>query len=99
MEELVEKACDPKNSNFRCHMDGEIITDEYLKIACLKLEESGGTGGGGPTIALTQKLQEFEEEKEYEKLIREHGASELEKESMLDPKEQEVRKILNSLKL
>ena len=87
LEEIVEKACDKKNSQFRCHLDGDIIADEYLKIVCLKLEESGGTGGGGPTIAITQKLQEFEEEKKYEELIREHGASELEKESMLDPKE------------
>ena len=49
----MEKACDKKNSQFRCHLDGDIIADEYLKIVCLKLEESGGTGGGGPTIAIT----------------------------------------------
>ena len=81
----MKKAC--SSTEYRCHMDGEIISDDYLKIACVKIEEQGGTGGGGPTISLMQKLQEFETEKEYEKLIREHGASELEKESMLDPKE------------
>ena len=34
-------------------MDGDIEEDEFYKIACVKIEESGGSGGGGPTIALT----------------------------------------------
>ena len=59
LDKLVEKACNPKNSDYRCHLDGQIIQDEYVKLACLKLEEGTGTGGGGPTLSLTQKLKDF----------------------------------------
>ena len=54
LDALLKKACN--SSEYQCHMDGEIIADDYLKIACVKIEEQGGTGGGGPTIALMQKL-------------------------------------------
>ncbi len=54
MDLILHKACDNKNNQqFRCHMDGDIYTDEYIKLACFKIEESNGAGGGGPTIALT----------------------------------------------
>ena len=49
----------------------------------LKISEHSGYGG--PTVCLTQRLEEFEEEREYESLIREHGASVLEKESSMNP--------------
>ena len=65
---------------YKVHLDGPIIQDEFMKMACLKMEETYGAGGGGPTIALVQKLQKFEDEIKYERFIREHGASELEKE-------------------
>ena len=70
---------------YRCHMDGEIVQDDYMKMACLKIEEAKGTGGGGPTVALVQQLQELEVEREFENFIREHGASSMEKEAKLGP--------------
>ena len=33
-------------------MDGPILSDEFIKIVCLKIEEQGGSGGGGPTISI-----------------------------------------------
>ena len=43
-----------------------MVEDDFLKVACLKLEESEGTGGGGPTISIIQRLKENELEREYE---------------------------------
>ena len=37
---MVQQACNPKNTEYRCHLDGEILADEFIKIACLKLEEA-----------------------------------------------------------
>ena len=57
MDDLIQKACATNmasENGYRCHLDGEIVEDEYIKLACLKLEECAGTGGGGPTIALSQ---------------------------------------------
>eukprot|EP00355_Strombidium_rassoulzadegani_P005683 CAMPEP_0168621172 /NCGR_PEP_ID=MMETSP0449_2-20121227/7545_1 /TAXON_ID=1082188 /ORGANISM="Strombidium rassoulzadegani, Strain ras09" /LENGTH=64 /DNA_ID=CAMNT_0008662259 /DNA_START=243 /DNA_END=437 /DNA_ORIENTATION=- len=60
LDRLVDKACDPSNAanpnSYRCHLDGDIVQDDFLKIACLKVEESGGTGGGGPSVSLVQVL-------------------------------------------
>ena len=47
-------------------MDGPVIQDEYIKMACLKMEETYGAGGGGPTISLVQKLDKFQDEIDYE---------------------------------
>ena len=66
-----------------CHLEGEILQDDYIKVAMLKLSENSGYGG--PSISITQRLQEFDEEAQYESLIREHGSSILEKESTLSP--------------
>ena len=60
---LIEKACGFKqedvqfNQQFKCYLDGEIVHDDFIKIACLKIEEAVGSGGGGgPTISITQRL-------------------------------------------
>ena len=52
LEALLEKACENGAAPYRCHMDGPIVSDDYIKMACLKLEEAEGTGGGGPTISI-----------------------------------------------
>jgi hypothetical protein len=44
-------------------------------------------------------LQENPVEAEYEKFIKEHGASALDKESGLDEKTQEIRKLFESIRL
>jgi hypothetical protein len=35
MQELLQKA----QSSYHCHLDGEIVEDTYLKIACIRMEE------------------------------------------------------------
>jgi hypothetical protein len=47
MQEIIKKA----KTNFKCSMDGEVVEDEFLRIACLRTEE-------GQTISLTQILKE-----------------------------------------
>ena len=42
MAELLQKA----STHYKCQLDGEVIEDTYLKIACLRMEE-------GQTISLT----------------------------------------------
>ena len=44
-------------------------------------------------------MLEHEAEAEYEKFIREEGTSRYEKESQLDAKQQELRKLFESIKL
>ena len=39
-------------NEFNCYLDGPILKDDFVKIACLKIEEKRGTGGGGPTISI-----------------------------------------------
>ena len=51
LDKLVEKACDTKNTSYVCRLEGEILKDEYVKVAMLKLSENSGYGG--PTISLT----------------------------------------------
>ena len=63
-----------------------MVADQYLKIACLRLEE-------GQTVSLTQTLAEHETEREYEAFIQAEGASVYQKESTLDAKQQELRKL------
>ena len=63
-----------------------------MKLACLRTEE-------GQTISLTQILMENEIEKEYEELIKEEGVSVHDKDSKLDPKQQELRRLFESIKL
>ena len=70
--------------DFACELDGEILEDEYLKIACLRTPD-------GQTLQLTQTLQEFKTEQKYEDFIREEGATMQEKEQTLDPMTQELR--------
>ena len=41
MDDIVKKALEQKY----CYLDGEIMKDEFLKVACLKLES-------GPTISI-----------------------------------------------
>ena len=31
-----------------CQLDGEIVSDDYIKVACLKIQEAEAIGGGGP---------------------------------------------------
>jgi len=45
MADVVDKA----KLNFKCQLDGSILEDEYIKIACLRTDE-------GQTINLTQTL-------------------------------------------
>jgi hypothetical protein len=73
-------------------LDGEVVEDTYLKIACLRMEE-------GQTISLTQTLLEHETERQYEEFIKEEGASIYQKENSLDAKQQELRKLFQSIKL
>ena len=73
-------------------MDGEIVSDEYLKIACLNTE-------CGLSVSVQQVLQSNPNEEEYEKFTQEHGASALEKEKTVDVKTQEIRKLFSSIKL
>jgi hypothetical protein len=54
-------------------MDGEVVEDTYLKIACLRMEE-------GMTISLTQTMMEHEVEREYEEFIAKEGSSKYQKE-------------------
>ena len=64
ISELLSKAC----SSYHCSLDGEVVEDQYLKIACLRMEE-------GMTISLTQTIMEHEIEREYEEFIQKEGAS------------------------
>lgn len=59
---------------YHCSMDGELVEDTYLKIACLRMEE-------GMTISLTQTMMEHEVEREYEDFIAQEGSSKYQKES------------------
>ena len=45
IDELVQKA----KSDFDCDLDGQIVQDEYLKLACLRTPD-------GQTLQLTQQL-------------------------------------------
>jgi hypothetical protein len=53
----------------------------------------------GQTVSLTQVMLEHEAEVEYEKFIKEEGSSRYDKESQLDAKQQELRKLFESIKL
>lgn len=88
IQELIQKA----TSGYHCQLDGDVVEDTYLKIACLRMEE-------GQTVSLTQVMLEHEAEVEYEKFIKEEGGSRYDKESQLDAKQQELRKLFESIKL
>ena len=77
---------------YHCSLDGELVEDNYLKIACLRMEE-------GMTISLTQTLAEHEAEREYEQFVESEGTSKYAKESQLDAKQQELRKLFENIKL
>ena len=53
----------------------------------------------GQTVSLTQVMLEHEAEVEYENFIKEEGSSRYDKESQLDAKQQELRKLFESIKL
>ena len=42
LQELLQKA----STQYKCKLDGDVVADQYLKIACLRLEE-------GQTVSLT----------------------------------------------
>jgi hypothetical protein len=69
MSELLQKA----QTMYHCSMDGDVVEDNYLKIACLRMEE-------GMTISLTQTMLEHEVEREYEEFIAKEGSSKYQKE-------------------
>eukprot|EP00347_Sterkiella_histriomuscorum_P023391 403334813 len=88
-EEILQKA----QTSYNCTLDGEPINDDqYMRIACLRLDE-------GLTISLTQVINEHQIEKEFDLLVKEEGASVFEKESGMDPKKQELRRLFDSIKL
>ena len=72
--------------------DGGVQADEYQKLCCFRTQ-------CGLSVTLLEVLQPDETELEYEKFIKEHGASSLEKEAGLDEKQQELRKLFDSIKL
>jgi hypothetical protein len=75
MSELLQKA----QTMYHCSLDGGVVEDTYLKIACLRMEE-------GMTISLTQTMMEHEVEREYEEFIAKEGSSKYQKEGQLDAK-------------
>ena len=88
IDEIVEKA----QADYDCNLDGEIIEDEYLKLACLRTPD-------GQSLQLTQQLKEFETETKYDEFVRREGVSVHEKSESLDPKTQELRELFQSIKL
>ena len=78
--------------HYKCQLDGEVVEDAYAKIACLRTEE-------GLTLSLTQTLMEHEAEREYEEFVQAEGSSVFQKEGTLDAKQQELRKLFESIKL
>ena len=51
LDEIIQKA----KNEYACELDGNILEDEYLKIACIRTPD-------GQTIQLTQTIKEFETE-------------------------------------
>ncbi|CDW87885.1 UNKNOWN [Stylonychia lemnae] len=90
-EEFIE-VIDKAKLHYKCQLDGDIQEDNYLKIVCLRMEE-------GQTISLSQVVQENEVEKEYDQLIKDEGTSVFEKERLMDPKQQELRRLFDAIKL
>ena len=58
--EDLQQLCERAKEEYKCEMDGDIVEDEYLKIACLKTE-------CGLSISVQQVLQANPDEVEYEK--------------------------------
>ena len=75
LQQTVERA----QKEYECQIDGEVVEDEYLKLACLRTQ-------CGISFSLQQVLQVNEAEIEYDKFTKEHGTSSLEKENNLDVK-------------
>ena len=51
LDEIIQKA----KNEYACELDGNILEDEYLKIACIRTPD-------GQTLQLTQTIKEFETE-------------------------------------
>ena len=88
ISELVEKA----RHDYDCEVDGEILADEYMRLACLRTPD-------GQILQLTQQLKEFATEAKYEDFVRREGVSVHAKNETLDPKTQELRELFQSIKL
>ena len=82
--ENIDEYTKKLQEEYSAQLDGEIQKDEFYEVATLRSED-------GQMVSLIKA--------NYQEEVDDEDLSTLKQESMLDPRQQEIRRLLESLKL
>ena len=75
----IESVCKRATEEYKAELDGPIVEDEFMKVACLRTS-------CGLTLSIHQVLKQDTTEFDYEQLVKRDGGSVMEKDESLDAK-------------